>query len=216
LCFFNLGTTRLGARWVFAFALDDALVDPTTAFGHAIDVGGGRTVQTAMLLCGSAAEAAAGNDRRRFRRRFFGRSRGHDVLRRQSRRGHAEKCQKEEEEDGVDAVAELHGSSSGYGGSWWVERVRRFGVWQTLGLVFVSSLFQQNANKHWLRPKIQSVRSAPPSQLPIMIDRGREPGTVAIGPYRDRNDRKLCGRPVHLERPWQPTAVRASQLVVPS
>jgi hypothetical protein len=47
-------------------------------------------------------------------------------------------------------------------------------------LVFVSSF--QNAT-HRLVP--------PPSQLPIMIDRGHEPGTVAIGPYRDRNDREL-------------------------
>lgn len=63
---FLLATRGRGARRIFQFALEDALVDPAAALGHAIDKSGGRAVQTAMLLRCSprrppATDAAAGS-----------------------------------------------------------------------------------------------------------------------------------------------------------
>jgi hypothetical protein len=141
LCFVSLATRRWSTRWVFALALDDTLVESTATFGHAKDIGGvgAVAIQTAMLLCCSAAEAAIGNGhaRRRRVRRRFDRGRGHDVRRfRRFGRGHAEQRQKEEEEDRVDAVAELHGSRSGYGSIWW-----RVSVGWSGDLVFGKRLF---------------------------------------------------------------------------
>jgi hypothetical protein len=87
-----LATRRWGTRRVFLLALGDALVDPTGALGHAIDISDGRTVQTTMLLrCSSAAEAAAGATGRHSRRfRRFGRVHcGSRRFRGSGWRGHA-------------------------------------------------------------------------------------------------------------------------------
>jgi hypothetical protein len=104
-----LATRGRGTRRVFRLALGDALVEPTAALGHAKDIGGVWAVQTAMLLRCSSTETATG--RRRFHR--FGRSHIRRRSRRcgSGRRGHAEQRQKDDKEDGDDALAKLHGSS---------------------------------------------------------------------------------------------------------